>query len=167
MLAANRTWLYQLVMPPVVYRQVERNDLPAMARIRAANAGTEAHWFTRISDYLDGKHRPQQALMLRVIFVAVDNDSLIGFVAGHLTRRHGCDGELQWIDVVPQWRGGGVASELLRQMASWFVEQNACRICVNVDPANARARRFYQRHGAAVLNEHWLVWDNIASVSGL
>ena len=85
--------------------------------------------------------------MPRVIFVAVDDDSLAGFVAGHLTRRHGCAGELQWIDVVPQWRGSGVASELLRQMASWFVELNAGRICVNVDPANARARRFYQRHG--------------------
>lgn len=148
-------------MSSVFYRRVDRNDIPAMARIRAANAGTEEHWNARISAYLDGKHHPQQALMPRVIFVAVEGDSLAGFVAGHLTRRHACAGELQWIDVVPQWRGAGVASELLHLIASWFVEQNACRVCVNVDPGNARARRFYQRHGATVLSEHWLVWDNI------
>jgi len=50
-------------------------------------------------------------------------------------------------------------------MALWFMEQNAGRVCVNVAPANARARRFYQRHGAAALNEHWLVWDNIGKGS--
>jgi len=86
-------------------------------------------------------------------------------VAGHLTRRHGCDGELQWINVIPERRGSGIASELLRLLAGWFVEQKAFRICVNVDPSNAVARAFYIRHGAEKLNDHWLVWNDIRKVT--
>ena len=37
---------------------------------------------------------PQQALPPRVIYVATEGDTLIGYVAGHLTRRYACDGEL-------------------------------------------------------------------------
>jgi hypothetical protein len=35
----------------------------------------------------------------RAAFVAIDDGDLVGFVAGHKTRRLGCDGELQWINV--------------------------------------------------------------------
>ena len=99
--------------------------------------------------------------MPRIIYVAVEDNTLVGFIAGHLTRRYGCDGELQWINVAPASRGSGVASKLLELLAEWFAEQNAFSICVNVDPANTIARRFYARHGAENFNEHWLVWNNI------
>ena len=151
-------------MPTMHYRQVERSDIPAMARIRAAEWGTEGYWTTRISKYLDCEHHPQQALMPRVIYVALDGDSLVGFIAGHLTRRYACDGELEWINVTPEHRGSGAASELLRMLAIWFVEQNAVRICVNAAPDNPTARRFYIRHGAEELNEHWLVWNDVNNV---
>jgi hypothetical protein len=39
------------------------------------------------------------------------------------------------------------------------------RICVNVEPGNRAATRFYFRNGAEKLNEHWLVWKNITAVS--
>src|SRR5207249_1752092 len=89
---------------------------------------------------------------------------LVGFIAGHLTRRFGCDGELQWINVIPERRGSGVADELLRRLAGWFAQQNASRICVDVDPDNPTERKFYMRHGAQPLNPHWLVWNDISSV---
>jgi len=49
----------------------------------------------------------------------------------------------------------------VNQLAAWFAAQNAKRICVNVAPENTRAVRFYARHGAAQLNEHWMVWEDI------
>lgn len=70
---------------------------------------------------------------------------MVGLVAGHLTRRHACDGELEWINVIPERRGGGIASALLRKLAAWFAEQKASRICVDVEPSNFAARRFYKR----------------------
>ena len=104
--------------------------------------------------------------MPRINYVALEGESLVGFVAGHLTRRYACHGELQWINVVPEWRGKEIASELLRRLAAWFAEQKASRICVDVDPANTAARRFYTRHGAEDLNPHWLVWNDIKVVLG-
>jgi ribosomal protein S18 acetylase RimI-like enzyme len=148
----------------VHYRQADKSDIPAMARIRAGEWGTEEYWRVRISRYLDRELHPQQALMPRVIYFALEGDSLVGFIAGHLTRRYACDGELEWINVIPERRGSAVASELLRLLAAWFAKQKASRICVDVDPANTTARRFYMRHGAGNLNEHWLVWNDIKVV---
>jgi GNAT superfamily N-acetyltransferase len=152
------------VKPGLFYRQVEPTDIPAMAGIRAANWGSEQYWTARITAYLDCTLHPQQALLARVIYVALKQDSLVGFIAGHLTRRYGCDGELEWIDVIAERRRSGIATELLRHLAAWFAGQKAARICVDVDPANATARAFYASHGATNLNEHWLVWDPIRIV---
>jgi GNAT superfamily N-acetyltransferase len=147
---------------PVHYRQGTLSDVPAVAGIRSTAWGEEDYWHTRISGYLKGEHHPRHALAPRVLYVALHQNSVVGFVAGHLTRRYSCDGELEWINVIPAHRGTGVASELFRLLAGWFVEQNAKKICVDVDPANATARRFYVRHGATTLNPHWLVWTDVS-----
>jgi ribosomal protein S18 acetylase RimI-like enzyme len=150
----------------LLYRQTEEADIPGMARLRASRWGEAEYWKSRISQYLKGELNPQQALAPRVCYVAVDGSAVVGLVAGHLTRRHACDGELEWIDVILEQRRSGVASELLRLLARWFVQQGAFRICVNVDPSNAAARAFYIRNGAGNLNEYWLVWNDISSVLG-
>jgi GNAT superfamily N-acetyltransferase len=145
----------------MIYREARTSDVPPMARIRALTWGDVDYWIERISRYMDGTNNPREALPARVLYVATDDDSLTGMIAGHLTRRHGCDGELEWIDVPPAHRGTGVATELLDCLARWFVAQHALRICVDVEPNNVRARRFYTRCGAKPLNPHWLVWDDI------
>ena len=145
----------------VHYREGNKCDISAMARIRASEGGTEEYWIKRITGYMDRELHPQKALMPRVIFVAGQSGSIIGLVAGHLTRRCDCEGELEWINVIPEHRGDGTASELLRLLAGWFSKQKASRICVDVDPANLIARQFYARHGAVPLNAHWMVWNDI------
>ena len=95
------------------------------------------------------------------MIVAEQDEEVIGFIAGHLTRRFHCDGELQWINVSSAQRRQGVATQLLRELADWFASNNAHRVCVDVQPRNAAARAFYTRHGAEPLNSHWLVWPNI------
>ncbi|HUK30986.1 MAG TPA: GNAT family N-acetyltransferase [Candidatus Acidoferrum sp.] len=153
-------------MNAVKYRRAVKSDVLAMARIRALSWGTEGYWQTRIAAYMDGELHPQLALMPRVNFVAIEGDSVVGLIAGHLTTRHACDGELEWIDVIAEKRGSGVASELLRHLARWFVEKKAPRICVDVDPGNTVARRFYVRNGAEELKPHWLVWNDIGTILG-
>jgi ribosomal protein S18 acetylase RimI-like enzyme len=143
---------------------MEKGDLGQMARIRAAEWETREYWEARLSGYLSGQLSPQKALASRAGFVALDGDSVAGFVAGHLTKRFGCDGELQWINVAQDYRGSGVGSALLRLLAAWFVEQQALRVCVNVGPDNAAAIQFYTRHGAVKLNEHWMVWNDIRTL---
>jgi GNAT superfamily N-acetyltransferase len=146
----------------VHFRRAEKEDIPALARMRAAEWETEAYWQDRIASYLEGTSNPLQALEPRAVFVALDGEALVGFVAGHLTRRLGCTGELEWIDVVAPHRGKELGSALLRVMAAWFVEQKATHVCV--DPGNAAARSFYARNGASALNAHWMVWLDIGKL---
>lgn len=151
-------------MSPFVYREADESDIPAMARIRAAEWEAEEYWRNRIAAYLACELHPQHALKPRVSYVSYEGNSLAGFIAGHLTRRYSCDGELEWINVLPDRRGSGIASELLRLLAAWFVAQKARRICVDLQPSNTVARRFYRQHGAEDLNLHWLVWNDIGRV---
>jgi len=140
----------------VVFRPAQEENLDALAGIRAREWETEAYWKMRIGSYMAVEQSPQQALPPRAVFVAVDDGQVVGFVAGHRTRRYGCDAELQWIDVVPERRGRGIAGQLLAVMAAWFVEQGAFRVCVDAEPGNSVARGLYARYGAERLNDHWM-----------
>ncbi|HEU5406534.1 MAG TPA: GNAT family N-acetyltransferase [Nitrospira sp.] len=141
-------------------RAVEDSDVPYMAAIRAQNWQTEAFWSDRISRYLRGEHSPQKALAARGIFVAIEKEERVGFVAGHRTTRLKCEGELQWIDVRQDRRSLGIGQALVEKMGEWFVGQNTFRICVNVEPTNEPARRLYLKCGAKPLNDHWMIWDD-------
>jgi GNAT superfamily N-acetyltransferase len=150
--------------PSISCRVAQRDDIPQMARIWGIEKGEGGVPEERMTAYFDGQHHPQQALSPRVIFVAFERDALIGYIAGHLTRRHDCDAELQWIYVTPESRRKGVASELLRCLATWFKQQHSSRVCVNVAVSNIVAYRFYACHGAEVMNQHWLVWKDMAAL---
>jgi ribosomal protein S18 acetylase RimI-like enzyme len=144
-----------------VLRIATPTDIPAMAEIRAGDWGTEDYWRKRIEQYLDCNLHPREALQERVAFVCLQGERMVGLVAGHRTRRFGCHGELQWISVLPEFRRQGAASKLFRLMADWFVEHDARRICVDVEPSNETARRFYKRNGADDLKPSWMVWKDI------
>lgn len=145
---------------PIQLRTARGADISAISRLRAQIWGSKPYWQERISGYLSGEHNPQKALPTRTVVVAEEVGRIVGFVAGHLTRRFECDGELEWINVDEQQRGKGIAGSLMVHIGAWFVAQNATRVCVNVDPANDIARRLYSRHGAKPLNEYWMIWED-------
>lgn len=136
-----------------------------MARLRDASGWTGGADETTMRRYMTGAHHPQLARAPRVAFVAEADGAIAGFVAGHLTRRFGCEGELQWILVAPEHRGTPAATRLLAALATWFVAHDAARVCVNVAQENDVARRFYARHGATELSAHWMVWADIATAT--
>lgn len=143
----------------VTIRSATAADIAEITRIRAAGGLPDDS--ARMARYLAGEHHPQHALAPRAMFVAEQGGRMIGYIAGHRTTRHGCDGELQWIYVLPDARSSGAADRLLDRLAAWFIEQGARRVCVDVVPENTRARRFYHRHGAETLLPYWLVWPDI------
>jgi GNAT superfamily N-acetyltransferase len=151
-------------MSAIPIREATVADVPALAAIRARTWGTEEDWRQRITGYLQRTLHPQHALPERVIFMAIVDSAPAGLVAGHLTQRFDCNGELQWIDVVPEHQRRGIAAQLLRRQAEWFVSHNSTRVCVDVQPDNVIARCFYTRQGAVPLNPHWMVWKDIAAV---
>lgn len=145
----------------VLYRPATLLDVSAMAQLHPEPLGNAPDWDYRLAAYLSGEFNPRQALHPRVMIVAELDDEVIGFIAGHLTRRYHCQGELQWINVSAALRRQGVATELLRELAGWFAAHNALHICVDAKPRNADARAFYTRNGAEPINDHWLEWHNI------
>jgi GNAT superfamily N-acetyltransferase len=151
-----------VAVPAMVYRRAFAEDVPAMAELRSASGWTGGASAETMRRYLIGEHHPQRALPARAAFVALAEGALTGFIAGHLTTRFGCDGELQWLLVAPAWRGSAAAPGLLQVLAAWFAAQRAARICVNVALENVGARRFYARCGAVDLSEGWMVWPDIS-----
>jgi GNAT superfamily N-acetyltransferase len=156
--------VFRLLVAKPVIRAATLDDVRELASLRALEWGEQTYWISRIESYLTGSSSPGQALRERICLVAIQESTLAGFIAGHLTKRHGCQGEVQWLNVRPEHRAQGIAGSLLRALAGWFAEHEAFRICVDVEPENLVARRFYFRHGAKPLNPHWLYWPDIRIV---
>ena len=146
----------------ITFRKVEEQDIPFLAQLRAQTWETEDFWTYRIAAYLDGSSNPQKARKQRIAFVALQNETIVGFIAGHLTIRFHYDGELEWIDVNENNRNKGIGSELVKVLAHWFIENEAYNICV--DPGNDLARKFYRKNGAVDLNNHWMFWEDIRKI---
>jgi GNAT superfamily N-acetyltransferase len=143
----------------IEYRVVSIADVPVLCALPAMGEGGSASPETMLG-YLEGTHHPEKALQPRVMYLAAASERPVGYIAGHLTRRYECDGELQWIYVLPEYRGGGVAPRLLMLLAEWFIARGAVRICVDV--GHPSGRRFYKKHGATQLNKHWMLWSDIS-----
>lgn len=145
---------------PVTIEAATLNDLPAMCRLRAEYQGHPLEWEPRIAAYMIGQLTPAFGLEPRAVFVAVDDNEVVGFIAGHLTKRLRCEGEVYWLNVQANRRGQRIADQLLHAQAEWFLANKATRICVNVSPTNDAARALFTRHGAEPLDEHWLVFTS-------
>jgi ribosomal protein S18 acetylase RimI-like enzyme len=148
----------------ITFHEATLGDVNAMARLRDESGWEGGAAADRMARYLAGEHYPQHAKAARVAYLAKRDDMLIGYIAGHLTSRFGCEGEVQWILVAPADRGSPAAEGLLRRLAEWLLSHDARRVCVNVEPDNQPARHFYHRLGAVELSAYWLVWHDIAQV---
>jgi GNAT superfamily N-acetyltransferase len=149
-------------MSSILYRPAVPGDIPSLAGIRAINRGTQEYWNDRITGYMEYRVNPQRALKPRILYTALADELIIGFIAGHLTQRFDCDGELEFIDTLEAFRRKGVATNLVNMLAKWFIDQGAYNICV--DPGNEIARIFYKKNGAEMLNKHWIVWKDIRNL---
>ena len=145
-----------------IYRQSSDKEIIQLAKIRAINSGSIEYWANRIGNYWRGLANPQQALAPRIIYEATYNNEVVGFIAGHLTHRFNCGGELQWIDTIPEFQHRGIGSHLIKLLALWFIENKVYKVCV--DPGNEIARSFYSKNGATDLNDHWMFWDDIRTI---
>src|SRR6185437_8536424 len=117
---------YHLAM--LRFRSAEQADITAMANLRVREGGTEAYWGERIAAYLAGAHHPQHALPPRIAYVAECEGHVVAFIAGHLSPRWDCQGELQSLNPSAEPPRRGRAVTLLRLLAKWFATHVAQRI---------------------------------------
>ncbi|MGD0438045.1 MAG: GNAT family N-acetyltransferase [Bryobacteraceae bacterium] len=157
----------------IEYREAGIEDVFAIARINSdtmRECGLEPpdiYDFQRLRTRWDGYvrriHHPRHALEPRILFASVADGFLVGYIAGHFSRRHDTEGELQSIYVLKEFQGRGIGTALLTRLAEWFVGNKRRCVCVGINPKNPY-KRFYDKHGARAINAHWLVWDDIGSV---
>lgn len=143
-------------MPEIITEPATLNDLPALCRLRAEYQGHALEWEPRITAYMIGQQTPAFGLPDRQVFVAVEDNEVVGIIAGHLTTRFHCQGEIHWLHVQANRRGRRIADKLLAAMLDWFRTHNAQKICIEVPPSNDAARKFLSRHHADSIGPLWL-----------
>lgn len=148
-------------IPLIQFREATSADVPAMARCKLSDP-TDSVADPRMTAYFDRQHHPQKALPARIGYVALANDAVVGYIAGHRTTRNGCAGEVQYLFVTPAHRRRGIGTELLRLLAKWFHEQGAQKVCVGIaGDSPPEAKPFYESVGASPLKRNWYGWEAI------
>lgn len=106
---------------------------------------------------------PASAKPERIVFKAVVDGKIIGYVAGHLTTRYDKDAEIQNFYLLKQYQRQGIGTELLRHFLTWLHQYPVKSLCVGIDDGNPY-QRFYYKHGGAYLNDHWIHWEDIDTI---
>jgi ribosomal protein S18 acetylase RimI-like enzyme len=158
---ATAEGLHNHVRDEIHIRSAAEADVSAMSECRVRDAGAVDE---RMGAYFRGEHHPYEALMPRAGFVAEFRGSVVGYVAGHLTTRNGCNGELQYLFVSTTFRREHIGTNLVRELAEWFSDRGAKQVCVGVDSESPAAQPFYRALGARPLSAdkpHWYVWEDM------
>lgn len=81
--------------------------------------------------------------------VAEAGERLVGFALGRVMEKPGSAwryGWLLWLGVDPQFKRGGVATRLLNQLTSRFIDREARIMLVDTDEDNVDALAFFRRN---------------------
>lgn len=115
--------------------------------------------FARWQTYFAGQS-PTSAKPERVVFKALIENELIGYIAGHLTTRYHKDAEIQSFYVLKEYQRKGVGLQLLQCFVKWLIELEAGSLCVGIAEANPY-QAFYLKFNGKYLNPHWIYWDDL------
>jgi GNAT superfamily N-acetyltransferase len=148
---------------PLLVRIATVEDVALMEQCRRSHHARPAD--ERMTAYFSGLHHPHQALLPRLGYIALSGKAPVGYIAGHLTTRFGYTAELQYLFVSAPYRRRSIGRRLVQELARWFIEQRARRVCVCLDSESQAAAPFYTSLGAKPFRPHWYAWEDIALVS--
>ncbi|MFN7686412.1 MAG: GNAT family N-acetyltransferase [Sphingobacteriales bacterium] len=117
----------------------------------------------RWQTYFTGQS-PQTSKPERIVLKAVDNNQIIGYIAGHLTTRYNLDAEIQSFYVLKKEQRKNIGTKLLTEFLTWLTDMDARSLCVGIKPEN-KYKAFYLKYGGQFLNEHWIYWRDTDQLS--
>lgn len=87
-----------------------------------------------------------------LLLVAREKDTPVGFLAAYLKKNipifsAGWLCEITDIYVLPEYRGRGIGTHLVKEVAGWSRERGAAALTLRVLPSNAGAVEFYRKCG--------------------
>ncbi len=119
------------------------------------------HYIDRLKAYIRKEHHPRDAKDPRMIYIAIADEEIVGYIAGHLSEGLGLEGELQAIFILLEHQRRGLGTQLVITLAKWFKKWNAKEVCVDRQEGS---EGFYIKLGARFNDQGWLVWDNFLDV---
>ncbi len=135
----------------------KKDSIPQIVNDFEIDEKSRAHrWITWF-----GGESPQTSKPGRVVYKAVIDDKIVGYIAGHLTTRYNMDAEIQSFYILKGHQRNGIGKQLLNSFINWMKQQGAKSLCVGFDPANPY-KSFYLKQGGKYLNEHWIIWDDVS-----
>lgn len=99
---------------------------------------------------LERRFRALMADPAAFVLFAGDPTDPVGYAVVTLRPTVYCDGPLAVLDelyVIPDLRGGGIGTQLLRRAIDEVRARGGGEMHINVDEIDTEARRFYERHG--------------------
>jgi len=103
---------------------------------------------------------PQTSKRARIVYKAMSQDRIVGYLAGHLTTRFNLDAEIQSFYILKSHQRQGLGTTLLKQFAAWLQSNHATSLCVGIAPEN-QYKAFYLKHKGQYINDHWIYWADI------
>jgi GNAT superfamily N-acetyltransferase len=87
-----------------------------------------------------------------VIFVAEDNNKIIGYLAGDIKNATSWRKKMKIVEgesmfVLPEYRSQGIGSKLFEEFFKWAKEKGATRVSLTASFANVKAIKFYKKLG--------------------
>ncbi|WP_295793661.1 GNAT family N-acetyltransferase [Mucilaginibacter sp.] len=118
--------------------------------------------YYRWNTYFNGQS-PASAKQQRVVYKAIIDGKIVGYIAGHLTTRYEKDAEIQSFYILKEYQRKGIGAKLLTEFLGWLQTQRATSLCVGIDSTNPY-QAFYLKQDAGYLNPHWMFWDDIEAL---
>ena len=78
------------------------------------------------------------------VLVAISNGQVVGTVAAAV--HDGTEGHLRGMAVLPQFRGAGLAAQLLDTVEEWLRTQGCTRVSLDTTLPLQAAMKFYEKH---------------------
>ena len=116
----------------------------------------------RWNTYFNGQS-PASAKPQRVVYKAVIDGKMVGYIAGHLTGRYEKDAEIQSFYILKRHQRTGIGAKLLAEFLGWLQTHGATSLCVGIDNTNPY-QAFYLKYGAGYLNPHWMFWNDVKAL---
>lgn len=156
-------------IPTLEWRRAVTRDARLLSHIgRATYLATAAadHPGEALLDFLDDSHRVElyrswlddPAYLFLIGLTPLGAPAGYAMLAPHLNVSEG-DAELKRIYLLPRWQGSGEADRLMTMLLSMASSRQVERVFLSVFETNARARRFYEKHGFDLIGDtdSWLV----------
>jgi ribosomal protein S18 acetylase RimI-like enzyme len=85
------------------------------------------------------------------VFVAKDNDKIVGYLAGGLTQRESyrnlpISAELENTYILEDYRSNGIGSKLYAEFLHWCKDKNVRKVVVEVSAQNELGLNFYRKN---------------------